>query len=168
MRWSPGWAGRTVALVGSHPADDPGHGAPGEGGPGEGGPGHGGPGHDVPARLQRALAGARKSRDQAAVAALRSALSAISNAEAVPLTASGPAAASSPHVAGAGAGLGAGEAARRSLSPADIDDIVRAEVDERERAALGYARAGRAERADRLRREAEALKSVWQRPPGQD
>ncbi len=101
------------------------------------------------------------------MAALRSALAAISNAEAVPQAAAGPAEASSPHVAGAGAGLGAGEAARRGLSPADVDDIVRAEVDERERAALGYAAAGHTERAGRLRREAEVLQSVWQRPPRQ-
>jgi len=121
----------------------------------------------VPARLRAALAAALKSRDQAAVAALRSALSAISNAEAVPQAAAGRAAASSPHVAGAGAGLGAGEATRRSLSPADIDGIVAAEVAERERAALGYAEAGHTERADRLRREAEVLRSVWPRPPGQ-
>jgi hypothetical protein len=126
------------------------------------------PTQDTRARLRSALAAALKSRDRAAVAALRSALSAISNAEAVPLDASGPAMANSPHVAGASVGLGAGEATRRGLSPTDVDDIVRVEVDERERAALGYAGAGHPERAGRLRREAEVLRSVWQHPPGQD
>jgi uncharacterized protein len=128
----------------------------------------GAPRHGTRERLRLALAAALKSRDQAAVAALRSALSAISNAEAVPQDAAGPATASSPHVAGAKAGPRAGEAARRGLSRADVDDIVRSEVTERERAAAGYAEAGHADRAERLRREAGVLRSVWTAPPDQD
>jgi hypothetical protein len=70
------------------------------------------------------------------------------------------AAAGSPHVAGAVAGLGAAEAERRSLSAAEVEEIVRAEVAERQAAAREYDRAGHAEQAGRLRREADVLMSV--------
>ena len=95
-------------------------------------------------------------RNQVAVSALRSALSAISNAEAV----SAPpavAAASSPYIAGATAGPGAGDAPRRHLSAADLEQIVRAEVSERLLAARDYERAGHADWARRLRSEASVL-----------
>jgi hypothetical protein len=72
--------------------------------------------------------------------------------------------AGSPHVAGAVAGavagLAAAEAERRRLSAAEIEQIVRAEAGERERAARDYERAGHAGRADRLRREALLLLAV--------
>jgi hypothetical protein len=91
---------------------------------------------DLPARLRLALRTALKARDATAVSALRSALSAISNAEAidpVPAASTGH-----PHIAGAAGGLGAGEAPRRHLTQTQID------------------------RADRLRLEAGALQSVLQ------
>jgi uncharacterized protein YqeY len=119
-----------------------------------------GPGIDVRARLRLALTDALRARDIIAVSALRSALSAIGNAEAVdagPAAAPGP---GSPHVAGAAVGLGATEARRRSLSTAETEQIVRAEAGERQRAAREYERAGHADQADRLRREARVLMSV--------
>jgi uncharacterized protein YqeY len=118
------------------------------------------PGSDVRARLLLALTGALRARDAIAVSALRSALSAVGNAEAVD---SGPTAAASVgsrYVAGAAVGLGATEARRRSLSPAEAERIVRAEAGERERAAREYERAGHADQAGRLRREARVLMSV--------
>jgi uncharacterized protein YqeY len=122
----------------------------------------------VGARLRQALSEALKARDTIAVSALRSALGAIDNASAVPVTdgtggADGPIGAartSSPHFAGAAAGLGAGETGRRALSEADARAIVRAEVAERETAAHEYERAGRVDRAGRLRREADVLASA--------
>ena len=114
---------------------------------------------DVRARLRLALTGALRARDISAVSALRSALSAVSNAEAVdpgPATA-GP---GSTYVAGAAVGVGATEARRRSLSTAETEQIVRAEAGERQRAAREYERAGHADQADRLRREARVLMSV--------
>jgi len=108
-------------------------------------------------RLQAALREALKARDKIAVSALRSALAAIDNAGAVPL---GPAPAvgvGSQHVAGAAAGLGAGEGERRRLSDGDVDEIVRAEVAERQAAARDYEQRGHADQADRLRREARVL-----------
>jgi hypothetical protein len=95
-----------------------------------------------------------------AVSALRSVLSAIGNAEAVdpgPAVAAGTA---GPHFASAASGLGATEAARRGLSAAEVDGIVRAEVSERQRAARAYERSGHADQAERLRAEARVLISA--------
>ena len=119
-----------------------------------------GPGGGVQARLQRALAEALRARDTIAVSALRSALGAIGNAEAVEPGAAAPTGSGSPHVAGAVAGLGAAEAPRRRLSAAEVEQIIRAEAGERERAARDYERAGHADRAGRLRREARLLLAV--------
>jgi uncharacterized protein len=117
------------------------------------------PGDDLPARLRLALTAALRARDMTAAAALRSALGAIGNAEAVPVPAAPPAT-GGPHVAGATPGLGAAEAERRRLSPAQVAAIVRAEIDERLTAAAQYERAGRADRAARLAAEARALASA--------
>jgi uncharacterized protein YqeY len=108
-------------------------------------------------QLRRALRDALKSRDMVAVSALRSALGAIDNATAVPAWPAAAASASSPHIAGAAAGLGATEAERRRLSDDDVSSIVRAEVAERQAAARDYERAGHADRAGRLRHEADVL-----------
>ena len=78
-------------------------------------------------RLEAALREALRARDTVARPALRSALAAIDNATAVP-PGQAPAVAASLHVADAVAGLGAGEAERRRLTEADIENIVRAEV----------------------------------------
>jgi uncharacterized protein YqeY len=113
---------------------------------------------DVPARLRLALRDALKARDTVAVSVLRSVLSAIGNAEAVDAVAT--AGTSGPHIAGAAVGVGAGEADRRVLSPADVAGIVRAEVRERLSAAAAYERAGEHGRAERLRREVGVLALV--------
>lgn len=107
-------------------------------------------------RLRRALPPALKSRDRAAVAALRSALAAIDNAQAVPAP---PAPGVGGSIAGAVTGLGAGEAPRRELSETDIAAIVRAEVADRRVAAADYERAGRLDAAARLTAEADTLAS---------
>jgi hypothetical protein len=119
-----------------------------------------GPGTGLRARLRLALAEALRARDTIAVSALRSALGAIGNAEAVEPGAAAPAGSAGPHVAGAVSGLGAAEVPRRRLSAAQIEQIVRAEAAEREDAAGGYERAGQAGRAGRLRREAQLLLAV--------
>ena len=53
--------------------------------------------------------------------------------------------------------LGAGEAQRRMLSEADLEEIVRAEAAERQAAARDYDRTGHADQAERLRRGAQVL-----------
>ena len=117
-------------------------------------------GADEPVRagLQAALTGALRRRDKAAASALRSGLSALANAEAVspvPLAVT-----SSPHIAGAAAGPGAAEAPRRTLTPAEAEQVIAAEISERLAAADGYDQAGHPERAGQLRREADVLRTA--------
>jgi uncharacterized protein YqeY len=102
--------------------------------------------------LRDALLAARKDRDAVRVSALRSALSAIDNAE-TPDDALVDAP-SSATIAGGVVGLGAAEVARRELSDAQIRRLVRAEVDERLTAAQDFTAAGHTERAATLRAEA--------------
>lgn len=106
-------------------------------------------------KLRDALLAARKDRDTTRIAALRSALGAIDNAETpdgvqldAPLSGT---------IAGSVTGLGAAEVARRELSDAQIRDLLRAEVDERLAAAEQAAAGGHADRADILRAEAAVL-----------
>src|SRR3974390_169979 len=94
----------------------------------------GDPGTAVQHRLRAALGQALRRRESIAIPALRSALSAVGNAEAV--TGAGPAAgASSPHVAGARSGLGAGEAPRRGLTAAQVEQVIPAQISEHRQAA---------------------------------
>ncbi len=103
-------------------------------------------------RLRAALKPAMKARDRDAVSALRSALAAIDNAEAVDVgDAKAGALEDSP------VGLGAAEARRRDLTAVEIEAIVRREVDERRVAATEYDRLGATDRRDRLTAEADAL-----------
>lgn len=60
-------------------------------------------------------------------------------------------------VAGAVAGLGATEVARRELSEEQIRDLVRSEIDERRIAADQFTAGGQGERADMLRAEVAVL-----------
>jgi uncharacterized protein len=116
-------------------------------------------------RLKAALPAAMKARDKAAVAALRSALAAIDNAAAVPASptaavpASPTAAAEAGPFAKAVLGVGAAEAARRDHSEADIEKIVRAEIDDRHTAAAEYDRLGHPDTAATKRAEASALQN---------
>jgi uncharacterized protein len=107
--------------------------------------------------LRKSLRDALSSRDTIAVAALRSAMSALDNAEAVDQShAPGPAVGAGWNVR---LGVGAGEAARRELSAQDVIEIVHAEVKDRTAAAAEYERLGRADEATRLRAEASTLES---------
>ena len=92
-----------------------------------------------------------------AMSALRSAMSAINNAGAIFVESGSAAETSSPHFAGAAAGLGMGEAERRGLSEDQVEEIVRAEIAEREAAACEYEQRGRADQAERLRGEVRVL-----------
>ena len=89
---------------------------------------------------------------------MRSVLGAIDNAEVPP---SVPVAATtSGQIAGAVAGLGTTEVARRELSDYQIRELVRAEVDERLNAADDFNAGGHAERAAALRAEATVLRDL--------
>jgi uncharacterized protein YqeY len=64
-----------------------------------------------------------------------------------------------PGFAGTVAGVGATEVERRSLSQAQMEQIVRTEIDDREAAATGYEHVGQLGPAERLRAEAKVLRS---------
>lgn len=108
--------------------------------------------------LRRDLTVALKARDRVAVTALRSALAAIDNAEAVADDRLGRGIAGHGHVAGSAVGVGAAEVERRELTEADLRAIVSEEVQDRSVAAEGYEQAGRHDRAERLRAEADVLR----------
>ncbi|MBO0855405.1 MAG: hypothetical protein J2P18_16765 [Nocardia sp.] len=103
-------------------------------------------------RLRAALPVAMKRRDREAASALRSALGAIDNAEAID---AGEVRAGA--VEASAVGPGAAEARRRELAEADIERIVRSEIDERRHAAAEYESLGRADRAAELHAGADAL-----------
>lgn len=92
------------------------------------------------------------------VSALRCALSAIDNAEAVP-TATVEAHGSQP-IAGGVVGLGAAEVARRELTDTQIRQLLRAEVDERLAVAQQVSTGGHADRAAAMRAEAAVIAAV--------
>ncbi|MFE3190203.1 hypothetical protein ACFXHA_14420 [Nocardia sp. NPDC059240] len=104
-------------------------------------------------RLRAALPVAMKARDRAATSALRSALGAIDNAEAVDGSEVRAGAIETSPV-----GLGAAEVARRTLTESDIEAIIRTEIDDRLTAAKEYdSLSGGTDRATLLRAEAAAL-----------
>jgi uncharacterized protein YqeY len=107
--------------------------------------------------LRDALLAARKTRDSTRVSALRSAISAIDNAE----TPDGARvdAPSSGTIAGGVVGLGAAEVARRELSDAQIRSLLHGEVDER-LAAAKQIDASHTEHAATLRTEAAVLSDL--------
>src|SRR5215208_2892581 len=87
---------------------------------------------DIRARMRRGLVDAMKARDQQAVAALRSTLARIDNAEALdaePALYSGE---GHPAVAGSVLGVGAADVDRRVLMPEEMAALVRDDVEERE------------------------------------
>lgn len=108
--------------------------------------------------LRGQLLAARKDRDAVRTSALRTALSAIDNAEtpdAAQLDAS-----SSETIAGGVVGLGAAEVARRQLTDGQIRALIGAEVDERLTAAEEFTAGGYPQRAAILRDEAAVLTDV--------
>jgi uncharacterized protein len=130
---------------------------------------------DIRVRMRRGLVDAMKARDQQAVAALRSTLARIDNAEAVDADAvdddgldDEPALYSGeghPAVAGSVLGVGAAEVDRRVLTPEEMAAIVRDDVEEREIAAEVLVRVGRPDQAERLRAQNKLL-TTYLTPPG--
>jgi uncharacterized protein len=126
---------------------------------------------DVRSRLQGALRAAMKDRDRVAVSALRSALAAIANAEAVPVPeAFGRPAApvGNAHDAGTITGPAGAEVRRREVTEDEATAIAAGEAAERRAAAREYRTAGHADRAGRLLREAEVIESALYRAAHRD
>jgi hypothetical protein len=107
-------------------------------------------------RLRGDLRAAMKGQRRDEMAALRTLIAAIDNAESVEDASPLPQP-SSEHVAGALPGLGAADAARRSLSERDLQRIIEAELWERDAQAEKLTRLGRADDASRLRIEAAVI-----------
>ncbi|MBB4662374.1 GatB/YqeY domain-containing protein [Conexibacter arvalis] len=115
---------------------------------------------EIRARLRAALSSAMKARDRATITAIRSALTAIDDAEAVDPASAGLRAVDNEHLAGTVGGLGAGEVARAALGEEAIRAVVVREIEERRDVAADYERLGRPDEAARLRAEADALAAL--------
>lgn len=105
--------------------------------------------------LQSALTEAMKARDLTAMGALRSALAAIGNAEAMPITIMPAAGAIE-----AAVGLGSAEADRLQLSDDQQREVVQYEIDERLAAISDYEQRGRSDASEKLKHEVAALQQV--------
>ncbi|MDX6234373.1 MAG: uncharacterized protein QOH68_3478 [Nocardioidaceae bacterium] len=110
--------------------------------------------------LRDRLTAAMRARDRQTAGAMRSVLAALENAEALPVTGRGSIAATSAHIAGAAAGLGAAEAPRRVLSADDERALVEREAAELRSASAALAAAGQHERATERIQVAEKVENV--------
>jgi uncharacterized protein YqeY len=116
------------------------------------------PEDDVRSRLRRALTNAMKARDPIGIAAFRTVLAALDNAEAADL--SDAPTVQHGRIAGGVAGLGTGDVPRSELTEARATEIARAHVIEWRTAAGVYERSENHDRVTRLRAEADALAAV--------
>jgi uncharacterized protein YqeY len=108
--------------------------------------------------LRQALTAAMRAREPAKVAVLRETLAAIDNAEAAE-TSAAPAVQAGV-IAGGVAGLGAGEVARKTLSPEEVDRVVQRELNERHEGAQTLEGLGKSAEAAALRAQAEVLETL--------
>ena len=111
---------------------------------------------DLRPQLRRRLGAAVRDRDRIAVAALREAIAALDNAEAI-LPDGDLQAGASEYAAGGVVGLGAADAERRILDAGEQRAIVRAVIEMRLTAASTYDEDGQGARASELRSGAEIL-----------
>lgn len=110
---------------------------------------------DLRVRMRTDLTAAMKARQPQVVAALRSALAALDNAEAIAATPSSSLVGT--HIAGAESGVGATEAARRVLTWAELQAILAAQIEEYTEAADYYDGSGQPDSATELRTRVAAL-----------
>jgi uncharacterized protein len=115
------------------------------------------PAERVCAALRTELTTAMKRRDPDAVVAFRTAIAAIENAQAIEVRDTGLGATVA-HMSRAGHGA---ELPRRELSDAQVDAIIRAQINERQQDSTRYDTLGQAEAATHLRAEAAALSRAW-------
>jgi hypothetical protein len=108
--------------------------------------------------LRRDLTAAMKEHDRSTATALRTALAALDNAEAVTVPANGKVVAAAAHVAGAGSGVGSTEAGRRSVTGDEAREVLRGLIAEQSGEADRYDTLGQAAAAQRLRAQAGVLR----------
>ncbi|MDR1513602.1 MAG: GatB/YqeY domain-containing protein [Propionibacteriaceae bacterium] len=112
------------------------------------------------AALRGELKRALRARDAAAIAALRSLMSALDNACAQPADAArgdGAPSATSVHVAGAVVGVGTSDVPRRELDDEVVDAILAREIGQRRDQAAAFDRAGRDREAAMAQYQAKLL-----------
>jgi len=114
---------------------------------------------DLRVGLRHRLRAAVRDHDRIAIAALREAIAALDNAEAVPID-TGLNAQAGQYIAGGVVGLGAREAERRTLDVAAQQTIVTTIIDARLAAANTYEEHGQTARAAALRSGAETLIAI--------
>ena len=114
---------------------------------------------DLRTQLRRQLSVAVRENKRPAVSALRSALAALDNAEAIP-PGEDPQPEVSQYVAGGVGGVGAAEVQRRVLDVESQRAIVRAEIESSRTAATTYEQLGQSTRAADLRLGADVLAAV--------
>jgi len=107
--------------------------------------------------LRRDLTAAMKERDRDTASALRTALAAFDNAEAVTVPANGQVGAGA-HVAGASSGVGSTEAERRAITGDQAREILGGLIAEQAGEADRYDTLGQAAAAQRLRAQADVLR----------
>lgn len=108
------------------------------------------------ARLKRGL----KERDQVAVAAVRSVLAALDNAQAVSALGTEVETVITESFAGVSLGVGSSEVERRVLGVSEVAGVIEGEIAEREAAAQQYAAAGYDDHAEQLRAEVAVIREV--------
>ena len=124
-------------------------------------------GGDLREELRRHLNQAMRDRDRVATAALRDAIAALDNAEAID-PGDDVTSAASEYVAGGVVGLGAAEAERRVLDLVSQRAILRADMDARLDAAATYEHRGHPARGAQLRVEADVLRAVLEAADASD
>ena len=110
----------------------------------------------LPERMSAALRDAMRARDRVTVSALRSALAAVANAEAVHIDTVPRAGA----LEDAQVGAGAADAPRRDLTADDVRAVVEAEVAEHDRAAQHLADVGRPDEAAAAAAQGDVLRRL--------
>jgi uncharacterized protein YqeY len=106
-----------------------------------------------------------KARRSEEVTTIRTLMAAIDNAEAagiVPPTSS--ASSTSEKIAGAVAGIGSGDAPRRELDEADVEEILDAEIADRRGHKVQYEAVGRPDAAEQMRLQAELIEGYRSKP----
>lgn len=116
--------------------------------------------------LRTELARAMRDRDLGAAKALRTALSALANAQAVPATPT-PQGLANEHIAGAAQGLAATETDRETLSESEARGLLAAEVVELTTHSQRLAAVGRVSEAQTAQRCAGLLQSILDGNPPQ-
>ena len=124
-------------------------------------------GGDLREQLRRHLNQAMRDRDRVATAALRDAIAALDNAEAID-PGDDVTSAAGEYVAGGVVGLGAAEAERRVLDLVSQRAILRADMEARLDAAATYEHRGHPARGAQLRVEADVLRAVLEAADASD